>query len=175
MADPRYPLGKYQPPVQVSAETRNLWIGHLEAAPGLLAEAVSGLTAEQLDTPYREGGWSSRQIAHHLPDSHFNSYARFKLALTEERPTIRPYLQGAWADLPDNRDCPVEVSIRLLEALHQRWTALLKAMTPEQYQRVFIHPETGREHSLEWTLGLYAWHGEHHVAQIASLRTARSW
>jgi uncharacterized damage-inducible protein DinB len=135
---------------------------------------VKGLTDEQLDTPYRSGGWTVRQVVHHVPDSHLNSYVRFKLALTEDNPTIKPYEEGRWAELSDSNSTPVEVSLTLLESLHDRWVRLLRSLTPEQWKRTFRHPELG-EMTLEKTLALYAWHGKHHVAHITELRKERSW
>jgi len=139
-----------------------------------IAEAVSGLTDEQLDTPYREGGWTLRQTVHHVADSHINSFCRFKLALTEDDPpTIRPYYEDRWADLPDS-NLPVEVSLKIIEGVHQRWTRMLKTMTDADFEREFIHPETG-PWKLEKALAMYAWHSRHHTAHITSLRETNNW
>jgi hypothetical protein len=174
MVDPRYPVGKFQPPAQVSEADRETFIRQIEEAPARLREAVKGLTLEELNTPYREGGWTVRQVVHHVPDSHMNSYVRFRLALTEDQPTIKPYMENLWAELPDARSAPIDLSLGLLESLHTRWVALLRTLTPEQWKRQFRHPELGVV-SLETNLALYAWHGRHHVAHITSLRERMGW
>jgi len=138
-----------------------------------LREAVNGLTEAQLDTPYRDGGWTVQQVVHHLADSHVNSYVRFKLALTEDWPTIKPYDEAAWAELADNR-LPIEVSLKFVEALHERWVDLLEQMTEEDFQKGFMHPERGRQ-TLAVSLSLYAWHARHHTAHITSLRRRMGW
>jgi len=160
MEDLRYPIGKYEG----KGELRQ-WIDEIAAAPSQLRAAVKGLSPEQLDTPYRPGGWTVRQVVHHVPDSHLNSYVRFRLALTEHEPTIKPYDQEQWAVLIDARTAPVEVSLALLESLHERWVLLLRSLTPADWKRAFRHPEIGLV-TLEWTAGSYAWHGRHHVAHI---------
>ena len=149
-------------------------IAHIAEAPTHLRKAIGGLTDEQLDTPYREGGWTVRQVVHHVPDSHLNAYTRFKLALTEESPAIKPYDEAAWARLSDSRDTPVETSLALLESLHDRWTRLLRALSADDFRRTVNHPENGVM-TLDTLLGLYAWHGRHHVAHITSLRGRRGW
>lgn len=174
MPDPRYPIGRFVPPEEVTEVHIQEWINQIAEMPARLRQAVAGLSAAQLDTPYREGGWTVRQVVHHVPDSHLNSYVRFKLALTEEAPTIKPYDEQAWARLGDSRDTPVEVSLRLLEALHQRWVVLLRGLKEEDWQRSFVHPESGPT-TLARTLGLYAWHGSHHVAHITELRKRMGW
>lgn len=146
----------------------------IAAAPLRMREAVAGLDAAQLDTPYREGGWTVRQVVHHVPDSHMNAYVRVKLALTEDEPTIKPYEEAAWAQLPDSRITPVEVSLALLEALHTRWVDLLRAMDGADFKRSFRHPEHGAV-TLDWLVGMYAWHSRHHVAHITSLRERMGW
>jgi uncharacterized damage-inducible protein DinB len=151
-----------------------MFIQQIEEAPARLREAVKGLTLEELNTPYREGGWTVRQVVHHVPDSHMNSYVRFRLALTEDEPTIKPYMENLWAELPDARSAPIDLSLGLLESLHTRWVALLRSLTPEQWKRQFRHPELGVV-SLEQNLALYAWHGRHHVAHITSLRERMGW
>jgi uncharacterized damage-inducible protein DinB len=135
---------------------------------------VKGLSAQQLDTPYREGGWTVRQVVHHVPDSHLNSYIRFKLALTEEEPTIRPYMEDRWAELPEARTAPIELSLSLLEDLHKRWILMLRAIQPTEWKRTFRHPEIGPM-TLEKNLALYAWHGRHHVAHVTALRERMGW
>jgi uncharacterized damage-inducible protein DinB len=149
----------------------------MEAIAGLPARmrrAVAGLTDQQLNTPYREGGWTVRQVVHHVPDSHLNAYIRFKLAVTEQNPTIKPYDETAWAQLKDSELTPIEVSLALLESLHARWTVLLRSLSESDFQRKFVHPESG-PHDLDWLLGLYAWHGNHHVAHITGLRERMEW
>jgi uncharacterized damage-inducible protein DinB len=136
--------------------------------------AVAGLSDEQLDTPYRDGGWTVRQLVHHVPDSHLNAYTRFRLALTEPEPTIKPYDQAAWAELGDSRTAPIAMSLLLLEALHQRWVALLESLAAGDFERRFRHPEIGLV-TLGEVLGMYAWHGPHHVAHITALRHRNGW
>jgi uncharacterized damage-inducible protein DinB len=170
----RYPVGRFKPPAQIISEQRTAWIGEIEELPEALAHAVKDLSESQLDTPYREGGWTIRQVVHHVPDSHLNSYIRFRLALTEDVPTIKPYAEAAWAELADAKRGPVEPSLELLRALHRRWLALLKSLDDAAWARTFRHPERG-ESKLDWNLGLYAWHGRHHLAQITSLRERQGW
>jgi uncharacterized damage-inducible protein DinB len=176
MSDPRYPIGKYNLDVPPTAAERGGLIADIEKTPAALRDAVRGLTAAQIETPYREGGWSVRQVVHHVPDSHMNAYVRFKLALTENEPLIKPYAEDRWAKLEDSRSTPLEVSLTLLEALHHRWVRLLRSMElePEQWERTFRHPEIGTV-SLGKSLLLYAWHGRHHVAHITELRKKNGW
>ncbi len=174
MDDPRYPIGRVEVVEGLTPERRAELVREIEEAPGRLRAAVEGLTDAQLDTPYREGGWTVRQVVHHVPDSHLNSYVRFRLALTEDEPTIKPYSEKLWAELPDSR-LPAEPSLRLLDSLHQRWVALLRSMTPEQFARGFVHPEHGRRQSLDQALQIYAWHGKHHTAQVTKLRERKGW
>jgi hypothetical protein len=174
MDDPRYPVGRYAAPERVTPEQRREWIEVIAATPQRLREAIAGLNEAQLDTPYREGGWTVRQVVHHLPDSHCNAYVRHKLALTEAVPAIKTYDEAAWARLPDSRDTPVEVSLALLTALHQRWTGLLRALDETQWARTLRHPEHG-EIPLDKNVGLYAWHCRHHLAHITTLRAQRGW
>lgn len=175
MPDPRFPIGRYVPHDAPDAATLGQWMGEVEALPALLHEAIAGLDAAQLDTPYREGGWTPRQIAHHVPDSHLNAYVRFRLALTEDVPTIKPYDQARWAELPDARTADPALSLALLDGLHGRWAILLRALSPADFRRTFRHPEAAQPVSLAHTLGLYAWHGRHHVSQVLALRQARGW
>lgn len=170
----QYPIGKFESVGTVSAEQRAEWIKQIDEAPSELRSAIQGLSAEQLDTPYRPGGWTLRQVVHHLPDSHMNSYIRFKLALTEENPIIKPYMEDQWAQLNDYCATPVEVSLTLLESLHERWVTLLSSLQDTQFSLIFTNPESGTL-SLETALGLYAWHGRHHTAQITSLRRRMGW
>jgi len=173
MSDPRYPIGKFQPEA-VTPEKIKSWIEEIAVAPVHLRAAVEDLNPTQLDTPYREGGWTVRQVVHHVPDSHLNAYTRFKLALTEDVPPIKPYAEDRWARLGDVPQTPIEVSLALLDSLHQRWVILLKSLTEEDFRRKFRHPDLG-ELALGTNLGLYAWHGKHHVAHITSLRERMGW
>jgi hypothetical protein len=174
MSDLRYPLGRYEAPDPVTAAQRAAWIADLAAAPAALRAAVEGLSDDRLDTPYRPGGWTVRQVVHHVPDSHLNAYCRFKLALTEDAPTIKPYEEARWAELPDSAG-PVAPSLDILDGLHARWVALLRAMPEAAWSRTFVHPEHGRALRLDWTLGLYAWHGKHHTAHVTALRDREGW
>lgn len=175
MGDLRYPIGQFEFSGKETAESRARSIAEIAAAPGHLRAAVSDLSPAQLDTPYRQDGWSVRQVVHHLPDSHLNAYTRFKLALTEHEPTIKPYDEARWAELPDVRATPVETSLTLLECLHRRWVLLLRELTLPDLSRRFKHPEHGRLITLDETLAMYAWHGRHHVAHITSLRDRMGW
>jgi hypothetical protein len=170
----RYPVGRYHPPAAITAQERALWLEELATFPHKLNQAVSGLLDEQLDTPYRAGGWTSRQVVHHLADSHMNSYMRFRHALTEESPVIKPYDEARWAELVDAKSAPVNLSLGVLEQLHARWILLLRGFGDQEFARVFRHPERG-DMRLDSTLGLYAWHGRHHVAQILGLRKRNNW
>lgn len=172
--DPRYPIGKYEA-LPFSEATKKAWIHELKVAPTNLELTVQHLDKVQLDTPYREGGWTVQQVIHHLADSHMNAYFRIKLAITEDKPTIKPYDENAWAELPDNDMVPINVSITLLHALHIRLVATLKELTEEQFQRLVFHPAKNSDMSI-WTLmGIYAWHGNHHVAHINNLRERNNW
>jgi uncharacterized damage-inducible protein DinB len=172
--DARYPVGKYEQPAKVTPQLRSRAIQEIAATPEKLRAAVKGLDAAQLDTPYREGGWTVRQVVHHVADSHMNSYVRFRLALTETEPTIKPYEESAWAKLEDAAHAPIEVSLRLIEPLHERWVRLLRSMKPEQFSRTFRHPEHGAR-TIDWMLFLYEWHGKHHTAHITELRKQKGW
>lgn len=174
MENLKYPIGRFlfQPPSTI--RQRQAWIDDIAEAPARLRAAIAGLNEEQLDTPYRDGGWTVRQVVHHVADSHMNAYVRFRLALTEHEPTIKPYDEAAWAALPDARQAPVEVSLTLLDALHDRWTRLLRAMSDADFERHFRHPELGVV-PLEKNLALYAWHGKHHAAHITALRERKQW
>jgi uncharacterized damage-inducible protein DinB len=175
MSDPRYPIGPFVVPPSLSPAERAAAIEQIAWAPAALRRAVQGLDEARLATPYRDGGWTVRQVVHHVPDSHVNAYVRFKLALTEERPTIKPYDQARWAELADVTAVPVDVSLSLLTALHARWVALLRAMSDADFARSFVHPEMGRTLTLDQTLANYAWHGRHHTAHITTLRERRGW
>jgi DinB family protein len=175
MEDLRYPIGQFRYEGAPDQPRREQWIEEIAAAPARLRAVVAGLSSQQLDTPYRDGGWTVRQVVHHLPDSHLNAYTRIKLALTEEVPVIKPYEEARWAELPDGRAAPIELSLNLLESLHHRWVLLLRQLTPADFRRRFMHPEHSRPFELQETLALYAWHGRHHVAHIASLRRRMAW
>jgi uncharacterized damage-inducible protein DinB len=173
----RYPIGKFSfpsPPTGITLAQRNLWIAEIAEAPSRLRAAVAGLDAAQLDTPYRPGGWTLRQVVHHVPESHMNAYIRFKLALTEDEPTIKPYDEDAWSKLPDVVPTPIETSLALLDALHLRWVTLLRLLDDAQFARTFRHPALGVIR-LDGNLALYAWHGKHHTAHITSLRERMGW
>jgi hypothetical protein len=173
--DLRYPIGQFRFEGGADPKRRDQRIDEIERAPGHLRAAVAGLSPQQLDTPYREKGWTVRQVVHHLPDSHLNAYTRIKLALTEDEPTIKPYDEARWADLPDARSGPIDPSLDMLEGLHQRWIMLLRQLQPADFARRFRHPELGRSLDLEEVIALYAWHGRHHVAHITHLRQRRGW
>ncbi len=174
MSDPSYPISKFTYDGPPTPEQRNKLIDDIEQTPARLRAAVQGLTPQQLDTPYRDGGWTVRQVTHHVPDSHMNAYIRFKLGLTEDEPTIKPYEQERWAELEDTRSTPPEVSLALLDSLHARWVRLLRSIKPEDWKRTFRHPELGVM-PLEKNLALYAWHGRHHVAHVTELRKRMGW
>jgi uncharacterized damage-inducible protein DinB len=174
MNDVRYPIGRFTPDPNPTPETRNRHIQQISGVPSRMRRAVAGLNENQLNTPYREGGWTVRQVVHHVPDSHLNAYIRFKWAMTEDSPTIKPYDEVAWAELKDSQLTPVEVSLTLLESLHARWTTLLQSLKAEDFQRKFTHPDSG-PHDVDWLLSLYSWHGSHHVAHITSLRERMKW
>jgi hypothetical protein len=174
MNDQRYPIGRFTPDPTTTPEARAGHINEIASLPSRFRQALAGLSPQQLDTPYREGGWTVRQVAHHVPDSHVNAYVRCKLALTEATPTIKPYDEGAWAKLKDTELTPVDVSLSLLEATHTRWITLLHSLQPADFQRGFNHPEAGVR-DLNWLVALYAWHGNHHLAHITSLRERMKW
>jgi hypothetical protein len=165
----RFPIGKFERPSQLplNEEARASLIRDIERAPAGLRAAVTGLSDTQLDIPYRPGGWTIRQVVHHVPDSHMNGYTRMRLAATEDNPSIKPYLEARWAELPDVRAVPIDVSLALLEALHVRWTAFLRGLSPADFQRTYLHPELGVV-PLDVAIGLYAWHGKHHTAHITN-------
>jgi uncharacterized damage-inducible protein DinB len=174
MTDPRYPIGKWERRDTLAPGERAEMIAQIAETPARMRAAVAELDDAQLDTPYREGGWRVRQVVHHVPDSHLNSYTRFKLALTEEEPTIRPYDEAKWAELSDSRDTPVETSLTMLDALHDRWTRLLRAMSDDDFRRTLRHPDIGVM-TLDALLSMYAWHGRHHVGHVTSLRERMGW
>lgn len=170
----RYPIGRFVARAPLPAEERRALIDDIAVLPRDLRAAVSDLSSDQLATPYRPGGWSVRQVVHHLPDSHLNSYVRFKLAVTEHEPSVKGYDEAAWAELADATGADIETSLLLLEALHRRWTRFLRSLDDEQFAWVFLHPELGRV-TLATNVQLYAWHGRHHLAHITRLRQRQGW
>jgi uncharacterized damage-inducible protein DinB len=174
MTDLRYPIGKFRFDGPLTDEKKRESLDNIAKAPAELRAAVQGLSEQQLETPYRPDGWTVRQVLHHVPDSHLNAYTRFKLALTEEEPTIKPYAEDRWARLADTASTPIETSLTLLDSLHDRWVRLLRSLKADDWKRTFRHPELGLV-SLEKNLSLYAWHGRHHVAHITSLRQRNNW
>ncbi|TFE22600.1 YfiT family bacillithiol transferase [Cohnella luojiensis] len=173
--DLRFPIGQFEHEGQVSAQQRRDWISDIASLPTKLAAAVEGLGRDQLDTPYRPDGWTIRQVTHHIADSHLTCFTRFKLALTEEQPAIRPYYEDRWALLADTAKAPIELSLTLVAALHERWVFLLRSMSEEDYARTFYHPESKKVFRLDTVLGSYSWHGRHHVAHITFLRERMGW
>jgi len=171
---PCYPIGRFDHSINVTKELRSEFIKTIESLPYLLRKEVENLSDEQLNTPYREGGWTIRQVVHHLPDSHLNSYVRFKLALTEDNPKVKTYEEHLWAELKDTFETPIEVSLNLINSLHKRWVVLLKSLSDEQFERTFNHPEWGNI-PLDKTLALYAWHSRHHLAHITELKKRMNW
>jgi hypothetical protein len=172
--DLRYPIGQYQAKSSLTPAEREEAISQISVTPKRLREAVSGLSEAQLNTPYRPGGWTPRQVVHHVPESHMNAYVRLKLALTENEPTIKPYDENLWSRLPDVNETPIEVSLCLLEALHRRWDILLRSLAPSDFQRRLRHPEVGPM-TVDNLVHHYAWHGRHHVAHITGLRQREGW
>lgn len=171
----KYPIGKFSMPDSFSNEKLKNWIHSIDHLPFAILEAVTGLNDQQLDTPYRDGGWTLRQVVHHLADSHINSYCRFKLAMTEQTPQIRPYNEKEWALLEDGQHGALELSLDLLKALHFRWVYFLRSLTTEDWQRKFYHPDSKKEYTLYVAAALYAWHGEHHLAHIVNLKKRMGW
>ena len=172
--DLRYPVGRFARPASFTQASRSAVIAAIDELPTKLRHATHRLSDAQLDTPYRPGGWTVRQVVHHLADSHLNAYVRTRLALTEENPTIKPYDEAKWAELADARSMPTEPSLSMLDAIHARWVALLKTLTSEHFPRSLMHPENGPM-SIDSLLELYGWHGRHHVAHVTSLRTSEGW
>ncbi|WP_068777045.1 YfiT family bacillithiol transferase [Paenibacillus sp. FJAT-26967] len=174
MEDLKYPIGLFRFEGEFDRQVKDNWIGELASLPVRLRQAATGLSAEQLDTPYRPDGWTVRQVVHHVADSHMNSYIRFKLVATESEPVIKPYLEERWAELADAKSAPVEGSLALLDALHDRWASWLRTLNEPEWEKAFVHPVSGKT-TLGTVLGLYAWHGNHHVAHITSLRERMGW
>lgn len=174
LVDLRYPIGRFRPPAASLPGIRAAQLQSLRLLPERLRAAVAGLSDAQLDTPYREGGWSVRQVVHHVADSHAMAYIRCRLGLTEDWPTINPYNEAAWANLPDSRLLPVDISLAMIDALHLRWVTLFEALSEEEFQKGYAHPERGRE-TLARGLAIYDWHSRHHTAHITALRTRQGW
>jgi uncharacterized damage-inducible protein DinB len=172
--DLRYPIGKFHRADSITSDQRREFIGAIAEAPARLSAAVSGLKPEQLDTPYRPGGWTVRQLAHHIPDSHMNAFIRIKLALTEDAPIIKTYEEARWAELADAK-APIEPSLALLDNLHKRWVFLLQSLADADWARTFRHPDWKQPMSIDTALALYSWHGKHHVAHITALRERNAW
>src|ERR1051325_2058720 len=175
MTDLRFPIGRFNFGEDVTPESRRQFIEDIAGAPAGWRAAVERLGAEQLDTPYREGGWTVRQVVHHLADSHLNSFVRFKLALTEDKPTIKPYEEALWAELPDAKSAPINSSLMMIEGIHTRWVILMRALNADQFKSTFVHPEHGRTMALDEVAALYAWHCEHHLAHITGLKKRNNW
>jgi uncharacterized damage-inducible protein DinB len=172
--DLRYPIGQYEPK-PFSKELKDEWIADIQFLPPAIEHAVQNLDESQLQTPYREGGWTVHQLVHHIADSHINAYCRFKLGYTEERPTIRPYDEKLWAETSDVKNLPINVSLTILHAMHRRWIEFLKSFTDEDFQRTVYHPEHKKDFTLWVLLGMYAWHGRHHTSHITNLRERNKW
>ena len=172
--DPRYPVGKLEVPAKITPEFRKQAMDEIAATPAKFRAAFKGLNDAQHDTPYREGGWTLRQVAHHVPDSHLNAYCRLKFALAENNPTIKPYDENVWANLADTRDTPIETSLVLLESLHARWDKLWRSLKAEDFARPLVHPEHGQK-NIDWLLCVYSWHGRHHTAHVTTLRQQKGW
>jgi len=171
----KFPIGKFKKPNDITTDTLAGYITDISIFPRQLRDEVENLSSDQLDTAYRTDGWTIRQVVHHCADSHMNSLIRFKLALTEEKPVIKPYYEDRWAELFDSKSMSTESSLKMLEGVHERWTALLKGMTKDQLSRSYIHPEHGRELRLDESAGLYAWHGRHHLAHITTVKKIKGW
>ena len=172
--DPRYPIGKYETAPYSEAQ-KNKWINDLRHLPKDLEMAIQNLDAAQIQTPYREGGWKVQQLVHHIADSHMNSFIRFKLALTEDNPTIKPYDENAWSEMADVQKEPINVSITLIYALHKRWLTLLQNMSDADFEKTLFNPQRRGQLTLWEMLGIYAWHGKHHVAHIKTLKENKGW
>ena len=170
----KYPIGRYQVEVNIDKAAVKRFIKEIESLPDRLDEEVKGLTGQQLKTPYRPEGWNIQQVVHHIADSHMNAYIRFKLALTEDKPIVKPYDEKLWAELPDSKSVDINVSIALIDSLHKRWTTLLKQLSDKELNKEFLHPESGMK-NLRETICHYAWHGNHHLAQITSLKQRMNW
>lgn len=171
----QYPIGKFVKPEVMTKDIITKWVSEISTFPTRLMAAVDQLTDEQLDTPYRPDGWTIRQVVHHCADSHMNSLTRLKLALTEDQPTIKPYFEERWAELPDTKSMPIQPSLKMIEGIHERWTVLLKNATDEQHARTFIHPQYGKTYRIDEYIGVYAWHCNHHLAHITETIKRNNW
>lgn len=171
----KYPIGQYQKPEIITDEIIKEYISVIENFPSKIRSETAHLTDEQLDTQYRPDGWSIRQVVNHCADSHMNSLMRFKLALTEDEPTIRPYFEDRWAELADSKDVSIEPALKMLDGIHERWAILLKSLTKDDLSRCFIHPEYGKTYRLDENIGVYAWHCDHHLAHISVLKKSMNW
>jgi uncharacterized damage-inducible protein DinB len=175
MPDLRYPVGEFVVPSSITPADRARYLDQIAAAPAALRQAVAGLSESQLDTPYRDGGWTVRQVVHHVPDSHVNAYIRMKFGLTEQHPLVKPYDQSVWARTPEMLTTPIAVSLNLLEALHARWVLLMRGMAPTDFARTINHPEWRVPYTLDLVVAHYAWHGRHHTGHITELRKRKGW
>ncbi len=175
MNDLSYPIGQFEAPANITSEQITQWIDEIAALPRLVESAIASLSEVQLNTPYRPGGWTVRQVIHHLPDSHMGSYCRFHWALTEENPVIKAYDEKAFAAMDYHKDLPIDISLSLLKAIHARWVIMLRNLSPSDLERTFVHPETKEINVLKNVIGLYAWHGKHHLAHILSLKKRLNW
>ena len=173
--DLRYPIGTFNKPEPITPEDLQGYINVIEELPGRLRTLVANLSEEQLNTEYRPDGWTVKQVIHHIADSHVNAYIRFKLALTEDTPTVKPYFEDKWAKLGDYKLTPIDVSLSLIDSIHARWINLLKSMDEKDFEMSFFHPEHGKEFSLDESAGMYAWHCSHHYAHIAELKKRKNW
>ena len=172
--DPRYPIGKYEPqPFSISQKVE--WLADIKFLPLSLENAILNLNEDQLHTSYRDDGWTVHQLVHHVADSHINAYCRFKLALTEDNPTIKPYEEKLWAQLPDSQNLPINISLTLLHAVHARWVEILMNIKDEEFNRTVVHPEYQKTMTLWYLLGMYAWHSKHHTAHVTTLRERKGW
>ncbi|MCH7403334.1 YfiT family bacillithiol transferase [Belliella kenyensis] len=171
----KFPIGKFVKPVKITSGHLQEWITDISTFPARISKEVLDLTDPQIDTPYRPDGWTLRQVVHHCADSHMNSLIRLKLALTEDQPVIKPYFEELWAELTDTKNMPIHPSLKMLEGIHERWTSLLNSLTKDQLERVFIHPEQGKTFRIDENIGLYAWHGNHHLAHIVETKKRHNW
>jgi uncharacterized damage-inducible protein DinB len=171
----KFPIGKFEKPTTMTKDILTKWISDISTFPKRLLNEVVNLTDEQLDTQYRPNGWTIRQVVHHCADSHMNSLTRFKLALTEDKPTIKPYFEERWAELLDSKSMPIEPSLKMIEGIHERWTVLLNNLTDDQLERIFIHPEHGKTFRVDENIGVYAWHCNHHLAHITETKKRNNW
>ena len=171
----KYPIGKFEQPVTITKDILSQWISDISSFPTRLKNEVNHLTDEQLDTQYRPNGWTIRQVIHHCADSHMNSLTRLKLALTEDQPTIKPYFEERWAELIDSKKMPIAPALKMIEGIHERWTALLNHLTEEENSRIFIHPEHGKTFRIDENIGVYAWHCNHHLAHITETKKRNNW